>query len=307
MNLYVELVNGKKMVFQLEENQVVEKFTGLVKSIRSGKSKVDYESFCMWTPESFPKAEIIQDLNNSVRYFDEHNGYGETLKPVTSASREELNALHFEFEHAANRFLPNDLLSSDHNKTIEKLPQKCKDIGLLAFHLNNINSKIHTLEFATDLDPNSKRAYFSIFLRDLLNETRHIQLDKDDYKLFSLDASFGDLMLGYGTTGKNLYHIYLNKDVNFFQEGNRPSPQTAITTNILGWFSDDKNHDKEISYMQEWLLNNFEEKFNFIDENHSLGYIKLGCLDRSGELAGKSDNEVIDYFSNSNIVDYYIA
>jgi len=237
MNLYVELLDGKRMVFNLEENAVVNKFILLVRSIRSGLSKVDYESYCMWTPDSFPKKKIIEDLNNSVEYFNKNNGYGETLKPVITANQDELNALHFDFEHAANRFLPNDLLSSDHNKAIEKLPPKCENIELLAFHLNNVNSKIHTLEFSVGLRPESKRAYFSIFLRDLLNDTRSIPLDKEDYRLFSLDAKFGDLMLGYGTTGKNLYHIYLNNDVNFFSEGNRESPQTAITTNIHGWFS----------------------------------------------------------------------
>jgi len=130
---------------------------------------------------------------------------------------------------------------------------------------------------------------------------------RDDFNLFTLDAKFGDLMLGYGTTGKNLHHIYLNKDINFFKEGNRPSPQTAITTNILGWFSNDKKHDEEIFNIQEWLLKNIDEKFDILDSSHSLGYIKLGALKRDGELAGKSDNEVIDYYSNNTIIDYYIV
>ena len=294
------------MVFELENHNVVDKFVKLVQSIRSGKATVDYESYCMWTQDSFPKNKIIEDLNHSVEYFNRHNGYGETLKPVIAANQDELNALHFEFEHAANRFLPNELLSSDHNKTIVKLPPNCDDLDLLAFHLNNINSKIHILEFAVDLNPDHKRAYFSIFLRDLLNETRSVPLDVEDFKLFSLDAKFGDLMLGYGTTGKNLYHIYLNNDVNFFKEGNRESPQTAITTNILGWFSDDKSHDEEIGYLNDWLSKNFEEKFNLDSQSHSLGYIKLGALHRGGELRGKSDNEVVEYFSNNSIVDYFI-
>ena len=306
MRLYVELLDEKKIIFELENNPVVDKFVKLVQSIRSGKAKVDYESYCMWTPDSFPKKKIIDDLNHSVEYFNKHNGYGETLKPVVTASQDELNALHFEFEHAANRFLPNELLSSDHNRTIEKLPPKCDDIDLLAFHLNNINAKIHILEFAVGLKSDEKRAYFSIFLRDLLNDTRSIPLGQEDFKLFSLEAKFGDLMLGYGTTGKNLYHIYLNKDVNFFREGNRESPQTAITTNILGWFSGDKSHHEEVAYLSDWLSKNFDEKFNLDSQSHSLGYIKLGILDRGGDLAGKSDNEVIDYYSNNSIIDYYI-
>jgi len=77
MQLHIELKDSKKMVYLLEENQVVEKFVGLVRFIRSGKAKVSSESYCMWTPGSFPKEKIIQDLNNSIRYFDNHNGYGE--------------------------------------------------------------------------------------------------------------------------------------------------------------------------------------------------------------------------------------
>jgi hypothetical protein len=306
MNLYVDLLDGRQMVFELEENNVTRKFVQLLQNIRSGKFKVDYESFCMWTPDIFPKKKLIDDLNNSVDYFNNHNGYGETLKPVISSCQDELNALHFEFEHAANRFLPNDLLSSDHNRAIEKLPPKCVDLELLAFHLNNINSKIHTLEFAVGLKSDEKRAYFSIFLRDLLKETMSIPFDAADYKLFSLNAKFGDLMLGYGTTGKNLYHIYLNNDINFFKDGNRESPQTAITTNIFGWFSDEKKHDLEISRLSDWLSKNCDIEFDLSDERNSLGYIKLGSLVRDGFLQDLTDNEVISYYSNGRIVDYYI-
>ena len=294
------------MVFELENHNVVDKFVKLVQSIRSGKATVDYESYCMWTPDSFPKNKLMEDLNHSVEYFNQHNGYGETLKPVITSNQDELNALHFEFEHAANRFLPNELLSSDHNKTIAKLPPKCDDLDLLAFHLNNINSKIHTLEFAVGLNPDQKRAYFSIFLRDLLNETRSLPLEAEDFKLFSLDAKFGDLMLGYGTTGKNLYHIYLNNDVNFFKEGNKESPQTAITTNILGWFSDEKKHHEELSYLNDWLSKNCSEKFDLTDLKQSLGYIKLGTLRRAGLIEGLDDNEIINYFSNNHIADFYV-
>jgi hypothetical protein len=306
MKLVIELSDGKEMIYQLMENSVVDKFIKLVSSIKSGKSQVDYESYCMWTAESFPTEKIIKDLNASVDYFNKNNGYGEILKHISEVNQSDLNDLHYDFEHAANRFLPNDLLSSEHNKAIEKLPPKCQDIGLLAFHLNNINSKIHTLEFAVNLKLEQFRAYFSVFLRDLLKDTRSIPLDKYDQKLFTLDAQFGDLMLGYGTTGKNLYHIYLNNDVNFFKEGNQPSPQSAITTNILGWFSEDKRHNEEVAYLDAWLSKNFPGKFNVNDESHSLGYIKLGTLQRDDVLKGLNNNEVINYYSNNSIVNFYI-
>lgn len=307
MKLYIELLDGKKIIYQLNDNSVVHKFVKLVRSIRQGRSKVDYESYAMWTSESFPMQKIINEINHSVDYFNENNGYNDRLKPVDQVSSEVLNALHYEFEHAANRYLPNELLTSDFNKAIEKYPVKCKDIELLAYHLNNINSKIHALEFSVGLVPGEKRAYFSIFLRDLLNDTRSIDLESDEFNLFTLDAKFGDLMLGYGTTGKNLYHIYLNNDVNFFKDDNRHSPQTAITTNILGWFSEDKNHEKEISFLSSWLSSNFSERFDLTDPTLSLGYIKLGDLVYTNEIIGMSDEAVIDYYSNNHIVDYYIA
>ncbi len=306
MKLYIDLLDGKQMVFELENHNVVDKFVELVSSIKAGSSKVDYESYCMWTAQNFPKIKIITELNESVDYFNHNNGYGEKLKPVLNGVLSELNDLHFEFEHAANRFLPNQLLSSDHNNAIEKLPPKCDDLELLAFHLNNINSKIHTLEFAVDLDKSKKRAYFSIFLRDMLNDTRSLPLNEEDYKLFSLDACFGDLMLGYGTTGKNLHHIYLNKDINFFKQGNRPSPQSAITTNILGWFSENQKHSEQIIYLNDWLSENFEEKFDIYNPKAAIGYIRLGKLLRTGPLEKLDDNQLINYYSDNTIIQYFI-
>jgi len=309
MQLVLELTEFKEIRYDLlDNNSVVDKFVKLVKSIKSKNHAAAFPSYFMWTKRNFPTAKYIDSINTSVEYFNKNNGYNHHLKPVINLNQNELNLLHYDFEHAANIYLPNTLLSSEHNKGMEKKPPKCPDIGLLAFHLNNINSNVHILEASLGMRDNIPNAYFSIFLKDMTKLTESIPLSDDEFKHFSLDVQFGDLMLGYGTTGKNLYHVFANKDIDFFNDGNAPSPQVAVTTNILGLFSEEKNHAIELKNVKEWYFKTMpEKKINFDDKKNSLGYIKLGTLNSPLNMIGMDKNEIIEYYSGLDIINYRIV
>jgi len=306
--LIIELTNNKEIRYDLfDSNPVVIKFIELVNSIKKVENEVAFPSYFMWTKRNFPIEIYVNSINESVEYFNKNNGYSHILKKVTHLSQDTLNSLHFDFEHAANIYLPEQLLSSDHNKSLEKKPPKCPDIGLLAFHLNNINSNVHILEASLGLSDRYTNAYFSIFLKDKTKQTPSIPLNDDDYNYFSLDTEFGDLMLGYGTTGKNIYHVYMNKDIHFFSDGNEVSPQNAITTNILGLFGTKKTHSNEIENLTNWLNETFPGRdFDLNNKKNSLGYIRLGTLVLPLELVGRNQFDIIEYYSNLKIVDYYI-
>ena len=91
--------------------------------------------------------------------------------------------------------MPDELLSSDHNRSLGKKEPKCPDLDLLAFHLNNINNSIHALESALHLREDRLNAYFSTYLRDMTSVNPSTELEDEEYKLFSLDSKFGDLFL----------------------------------------------------------------------------------------------------------------
>lgn len=311
MYLECRLTENKTIRFKLDEtNPVAMKYAKLVSMVReSGVSKVDYTSYFMWTKDTYPAESLKREINESVKYFNENNGYGAKLEYVLEVSQVNLNKLHFEFEHAANIYLPDELLSSEHNRSLEKKEPKCPDLDLLAFHLNNINNSIHALESALMLTDTQLNAYFSTYLRDMTKVNPSIPLENDDYKKFTLQGRFGDLFLGYGTTGKNLFHIFKDNDRDFFRNGNKPSPQRAVTTNVLAWFSDDVNHKKEFDRYLDWYKNNeiLDLNFDLIDSLNAIGYIKIGDYIAPEVLDGKSRKEIVEYYSGLNVIDMFIS
>jgi hypothetical protein len=311
MYLECRLTKNKTIRFKLDEtNPVAMKYAKLVSMVReSGVSTVDYTSYFMWTKDTYPAESLKREINESVKYFNENNGYGATLEYVLEVSQANLNKLHFEFEHAANIYLPDELLSSEHNRSLEKKEPKCPDLDLLAFHLNNINNSIHALESALMLTDTQLNAYFSTYLRDMTKVNPSIPLENDDYQRFTLQGRFGDLFLGYGTTGKNLFHIFKDNDVDFFRNGNKPSPQRAITTNVLAWFSDDVNHQKEFNRYEKWYMD-FDLSSLGIDiknSKNSIGYIKIGDYIPPDILKESQRKDIVEYYSGLDIIDIYIT
>jgi len=311
MFLECRLTGNKTIRFKLDEsNPVAMKYAKLVSMAReSGESKVDYTSYFMWTKNTYPTDSLKLKINESVKYFNENNGYGAELEYVSEVSQENLNKLHFEFEHAANIYLPDELLSSDHNKSLDKKEPKCLDLDLLAFHLNNINNSIHALESALMLSDSQLNAYFSTYLRDMTRVNPSIPLEHDDYEKFTLQGKFGDLLLGYGTTGKNLFHVYKDNDLNFFRNGNKPSPQRAITTNILAWFSEDVEHKTELNQYLAWYKNNnlTDVNIDLLDPMNALGYIKIGEYIPTKLLQDRHRATVVRYYAGLDILDFYIT
>jgi hypothetical protein len=311
MYLECRLTENKTIRFKLDEkNPVAMKYAKLVSTIReSGVSKVDYTSYFMWTKDTYPADSLKIKINESIKYFNENNGYGAELEYVLEVSQESLNKLHFEFEHAANIYLPGDLLSSEHNRSLEKKTPKCPDLNLLAFHLNNINNSIHALEASLGLQSDYLNAYFSTYLRDLTAKNPVFELEPKQYELFTLETKFGDLFLGYGTTGKNLFHVYKDNDVGFFASDNQASPQRAITANILAWFSEDKNHKIEFDQCSRWYETNGLNHLlsDLADPKSAIGYIKIGDYVKPKILMNQDRKEIVEYYSGLDVLDMYIT
>jgi hypothetical protein len=311
MFLECRLTENKTIRFKLDEtNPVAMKYAKLVSTVReSGESKVDYTSYFMWTKDTYPAESLKVKINESVKYFNENNGYGAEIEYVTEVSQDRLNKLHFEFEHAANIYLPDELLSSEHNRSLKKKEPKCSDLDLLAFHLNNINNSIHALESALLLSDTGLNAYFSTYLRDMTRANPSIPLENDDYERFTLHGRFGDLLLGYGTAGKNLFHVFKDNDKDFFINGNKPSPQRAITTNILSWFSDDVDHQLELNRCIEWYKKNklFGLDIDLTYAMNAIGYIKIGDYVIPELLKKKDRMYIVEYYSGLDILDLYVT
>ena len=171
---------------------------------------------------------------------------------------------------------------------------------------------MHSLEHLLKRPLDSSSSWFSVFLYSDFEEEkmRRIPLKEKDFSKFTLGCKFGDLLLGYGTTGKSLWHIYKDKDLKLLDDGHRPSPQREISTNIFAPFYE-MDGDLEKRNTLEWLeQNNIGTRLglDLKDDKNSYGYIKIGDLDRSGELAGLTDHEIIEKISPySKVIGYALS
>lgn len=311
MYLECRLTENKTIKFKLDEsNSVALRYAQLVSQIRASSiSSVAFTNYFMWTKSSYPSDSYKASINESIDYFNENNDHGVEVKFLTELSKENLNQLQFEVERAANLYLPLDLLSSDLNTSLDETHSDYLELSQLTFHLSRIYDLIQDLNSSLNLSDTSFNSYFSSYMKDLINPNLTIPLDEEDYQLFTLDAQFGDLFLGYGTNGKNLFHIFKDKDFNFFREGNNPAPQRTITSNFMAWFSDDKAHQTQLDPYLNWYskVDTADYPLDLSDPLNAIGYIKIGEFVTPEILKDKDRKAIVEHYSGLDILDFYIT
>lgn len=271
--------------YKLLNNSVINKFIELINKINLEYFiETRYNNFCINVGnlheiknnkynELMKNIELFENENNNNFIF--HNKF-----EFNNINQNILNALHTEFEQYLVIFTNENciLTSKDNIKNIQL--KNIFNENNIILYLNNINCLIHNLESLL-LNNNSNyitSGYYSTYLYSELF-IDPIKLSDNEYNLFTVDIKWGELLLGYGTTGKSLYHIFKDNDIELLKKKFNLSPQEFITPNIMGMFLEtDENHYNDF---QKWCFdNNIKELYN-IDVNdikNSNGYIKLGDL-----------------------------
>jgi hypothetical protein len=81
-----------------ETNPVVMKYATLVAMVRaSGVSTVDYIPYFKSLKDIYPAESLKPEANDSVKYFNENNGYGAELAYMIEVSQDRLTKLNFDF------------------------------------------------------------------------------------------------------------------------------------------------------------------------------------------------------------------
>ena len=176
--------------------------------------------------------------------------------------------------------------------TLDKLDE-------LDLRLNCVNECVHQLQHI--LDTNSHGFSSALMCED--RNTPSIPLESKDYQLFTTESSFGDLRLGYGTTGKTLYHLYTDKDIVTCET--KVSPQMNVTSNFYAYFGIESSHEINMQKYKQWCQDNkIAEILNLdpLSNTCSLGYIVLGQLDRSTpETKDKTNLQILEYYKDFNV------
>ena len=273
-----------KIYYELLNNTVVTKFIELINNINSNKIvKAQYNNFCINTGNL---EEIINERYNNlvenIRLFEEenNNNYLFTNKfDLIDISQERLNALHTEFETYLVIF-GSSLLTNECNNLKKVLLNNPYNRDNIIKYLNCINCLIHNLE--SIISVGDKRTVSTGFFSTYLYSEPYfspVKLEDDEYSLFTVDIRWGDLLLGYGTTGKSLYHIFKDSDIQLLRDGFNLSPEQYVTSNIMGMFSEtEEDHNEKFA---KWCIENrIKEEYgiDYEDRKNSSGYIKMGDL-----------------------------
>ena len=150
------------------------------------------------------KASI--DFINNFKYQDKTLFTFKTvLPPIDKVNCYDLNAIHSEFE----KFLTQLTLTSTGGQN-NKQGHIGVELPELEKVLNRVNARVHSMEHLLYRPDGDSSSWFTVSLYSTFRDEskRRVPLRESDYQKFTLGCEWGDLLLGYGTTGKSLWHIY---------------------------------------------------------------------------------------------------
>ena len=190
-----------------------------------------------------------------------------------------LNLLHEDFEQNM------DCLQVKYQKTANNSDNRYEYLHLSEV-LNTINNTIHEAEgaFLNYHSLKNNQAYVGFCSTCLLDSNgwtgERYNLREEDYQEFALEQFFGQLCIGYDTTGKNLLHAYWTNDLKIVRE-HKVTPQTSFGTNVLLYFrSDNLTHKTVYDSFSHWYdrHNLKQDGYSKKISDESLGNITLGKL-----------------------------
>jgi hypothetical protein len=303
--------------FKMYENTVVDKFIEIINNLNNKERppKTMFNNFCINVGDvkELMEKEYVK-LIYSIDSFINENNNGFTFHnrfELEYISQEKLNALHTEFEENLVAFSSRGSLQTSDNNFLREMTQINNACDCLRIEqlLNQVNNSIHCLETLL-LKSNiingdgCYSGHYTSFLRHK-NDVK-LPLNDDEYSLFTLECEWGELLLGYGTTGKSLYHVFKDNDMELITNTHfNLSPQVSVTSNIMAAFFEVKsNHTNDF---EDWLIHNEEllssRGIDAYSNKNSNGYIKLGKLMYTAE-----EKDVLTELLNyPNIINYCIV
>ena len=305
--------NELRLNYRLERNSPARKFYRLVRNILlTSHDEVRYAAWGVYPSGEAVKRDLCQKLRDHMEFFNLNNraegmSFKSTYPNPDNITPEHLNMIHSEFEKLITRTY--SVPTGEHNRgEISRLNVSSDMYTKLEKSLNAVNGLVHAMEHILIRGSNSSASFFTAYLSSdpFINP---IPLSDNDYNLFTLENHFGDLFLGYGTTGKSLYHLFKDNDIALVEKGGKPSPQQYVTPNILGVFyhtTQKESFEEMMGWMKKHEIAK-KLKINVKDKKNGHGYIKLGTLILPSAWENMSENEIISIISPySNVLKFFL-
>ncbi len=280
MKLHFELQNNegdrKAFTYQLSESAAAKKFIQVTSEALKFADNYPH-GFSFGHRPSLADLELrVERMNELIAQINREaivTIEGE-LVAASKLSQERLNYLHLRF-----------------HEFMEQLEDKNLN-NITTTALKELNILIHQIEQnRSALDS----PVFTQYLIFLLRKTKDIAMSEEDHLAKTLELHYGDLMLGYCTIGKSLFHCYKDQDLELIKS-KMVRDQEIIRTEVVCTFPQkDDDRDKaaqETTKFYQWCEQNQvrEYGYDYRLPIHRPGNVPLGRLiqdydyDQVGEI-----------------------
>lgn len=208
--------------YKLLKDSVSRRFQLLVHKHLTYKHEIQSSAWAVFPSGADSTARTHAALKEHIDFVNSflHDGknlfrFQHTLPALEKTTQADLSALHSEFEKMLTLLTFTSTGQQNVRGNIVHNDNTEAELLRLESHLNGVNGKVHSLEHLLRRGKGDSSSWFSVFLYGELPDERirRYPLREKDYSKFSLGCKWGDLLLGYGTTGKSLWHIYKGSSV----------------------------------------------------------------------------------------------
>lgn len=189
-----------------------------------------------------------------------------------------------------------NLFHEDYEQNIKDLQLKYSKVSTVVRYrnyylkisetLNVINNNIHEIEgtFHNYKNLIYHKNYSGFYSTCLINNNGwtgpRVNFTRQDFDNFSLEQFFGQLIIGYDTTGKNLLQACWTNDLKIIQE-RKITPQRSFGSNVLLNFQSlNLSSDSVYQDFSQWYDEHNVGQYGYSKNisNESLGNITIGTL-----------------------------
>lgn len=281
MKLYFELENtqGEKRPFtyQLGTGPTVQKFERVTREALTKLGNFPHGLSFGFRPNEHDLSQRVERMNHLI---DLINREGQVtiagpLVPASELTQERLNFLHLKFHE------------------YEEREASSPSFTVTAKSLRELNILIHQIE---QNRASLNAPVFTQYLIFLLQKTIDTPMDEADHLNKTLELHHGDLMLGYCTVGKSLFHCYKDNDIELVRS-KMVRDQVTINTEVVCAFpqiDDDALKAKaEVERFHQWCERHQVQDFGYDYRLplHRPGNVCLGKL-----IESYSYSEITDIF-----------
>lgn len=308
-----QLENTYELQYEVYDHRVANEWVRLTKESLASKAWPAGESFnFLVTNEDLNR--VLNQMNIHIKTIKDEGLIQMNIPPLDLANitQDYLNQLHESFHRYEEQVESNNVyrLNTFKPRTRLALFYRPQVLGLYTethYALGKLNTLIHWVENAYKMIGGT---HINQFFNYYLHPNRFSDLIPSDYELCRISFNFGDLMLGYGTTGKNLYHCYIDDDREVVRE-KLIRPQTTISTEVLALFPlKDATENFEAEQNERflaWCKAAEVERYGYDTSEpvHRIGHIPLGRLKNQitlgevKEIFGRYTSIKEVYFSES--------